>query len=424
MENDPMIERPIRYEHSPYGQLMAELARQSKGGPGVEKQTAALFEAILDEAELQPVLAEAADHRIGKRDLKSAAAVSAIRSAFITYFRSAIPDFNDAERLKSEDWHEPLNTLKEDLKTMDSMAIGSFLMDVTHNETNTPVAERYFTDELIGQLTKDRFPGGIRGLDIGSSIMVGALQLIHKNDFPMRFQKVRGPGGPKKSDLTRKANAIVGREAVFKEIVCVDDALIYFNERGQYDSRIQDRAISCLRPSERNNPSYIARIKALTDTKQLGTSTYDKDSPVRFHPGNLLNPIELAFFKEQHPEPFDFIMVNYLTQELPPASQLKLHSVAVDLLSENGLLVYNHQAYIHPWNTPQPASINNLHHYESFATTPFSSSMHLVDNLNPVKGIQEMMRYRDNRCQVVRLTAGRLVVNDMLVPIDDLVRHS
>lgn len=423
MEREPDLQRVLEGSSPAVEQLTAELERQSKGGPGVEKQTAAMFCAIINEVELRPILAEVAEHRLNIRGIKSAPAVSAIRSAFITYFRANIPGFSDENRHAPADWEEPLSVLKEDLNEMNSMEIGSFLMDVTHNETNTPVAERYYTDELIAQLVKDRFPKGIRALDIGSSIMVGALHLTHKNIFPMSFQEVRTPGVGEEGELTDKANEILQREGAFKKIVCVDNALIYFKDRRQYDSRIRERAISCLRPSERANPDYLGRIHTLTETVHRGSPSFEEDSPVSYHQGNLLNPIELGFFKEQHPEKFDMIMVNYLTQELPAEDQIRLHDAALELLSEQGLLIYNHQAYIHPWNAPRPVSIHNLRPYESFATTPYSSSMHLVDNMFPVRGIQEMMRYRDNRCHVVRLGMGELVVNGAFEPIHDLVKY-
>jgi hypothetical protein len=334
-------------------------------------------------------------------------------------------EFSDADRVTVDDWAEPIALLKEDLSKSRSMALGMFIAGISFQIAATPVRERYFPPELIAQLTKERYPKGIRALDIGSSIMVGALQLMHKDEFPMEFDKVStgAPGSAFSEDLTKEVNEIVARPSVFNEIICVDRFPFYNEIRQRYDAASAEYALSGLRPSERNNPDYFNIVKSLMSKKQKDADGYDSRSRVKFHAIDPLDPVELLEFRDQYPEPFDFVIMNYVTQELPTTSQRRLHSIASELVSEAGIILYNHQAYLHPWNVQQPAPIENLRHYESYATVAYRSHMHIVDKQHPVEGLQDMMRYYDNRCREVKLGVGKLVVNGSAEPIIDLVRH-
>lgn len=410
--------------------LALEMRRQARGAEGVEPPTAAMFSRILQEQgyPLKPVLDEAAEFRIIRGGMKSSPAMSAVRSALIHHFRQRIPDFSDAHRLSPEDWDEPVELLKEDLRRFDiegdSGRVGAFFFDLDVRPTATPIKSRYYLAELFAQLGgSERFPRGIRALDVGSSVMVGAQQLMSKDEFPMSFERVVIAPDDRDEyiDVTENAERLVARKSIFKEIVCVDSYPVYWETRGGYDTTLEEFAISCMRPSERSNKTYQDTVKALMAKDK-------KASNINFMWADLLTPSGLATFKEQYPEKFDMILVNYVTQELPPHDQRRLHHILGELLHKpgdgGGIILYVHPAYTHPVNVTQPVPIRNVRHYETHVK-PFRHSMHLVDNLYVPEGVQEVMSFRNNRCQDILVRAsGGLMVRGTFQSIPDLLQDS
>lgn len=406
--------------------LIGEMTLQAKGGPNVEDPTAAMFEAVLserDDPHIRLLLEDAGESTIIRRGIKSAAAISALRTSLTSYFYARYEEqgqeFTDAHRTSREHWQEPFAALKDDLRNWESMAVGALHAGITYMTASTPVAERYYPAALLGQLTRDRHPQGKRVLDIGPSIGVGALQLMYSDEYSMAFDNVSI--GSSDEDVTKNVNEILSRTSPFREIVGVDTLKYYDEERQRFDQERARFSLSGLRPSERNNPAYYGRIKKLMEKKQKGAPGYDPNCRVKFHQGNLLKAQDLDDFKQQFGEKFDLITVNYVTQEMPPQQQLKLHEVALELRSEDGLIVYIHQAHMRPGVT-QPASIGNVKHYETYATLPWRSNMHVDDGLHPVTGVQEMMGFYDNRCRLARIGGGKLVVNGAVEPLSDLVK--
>lgn len=423
--------KPEVLSTDPTQSLISEMSRQSQGGPNVETPTAAMFAALLesDSIEIQNLVIDAADSA-ARRGIGYGPAVSGFRTSLIDFFRTKYEEsgaeFNDEQLVQPEDWADPMHLLHEDLTLAVSKAFDSIRAGITFREAATPVKERYASVAAVTQLVKERFPHGVRGLSIGCSIMLGELQLRYSDEFPFSFENVAAQEGSNGAeiDLTEKANKLVGHAAIFKKVVGVDIFPIYDEARQRYDEDNAHFALSGWRPSERANPSYFRDARALMAKKQKGAPGYDPSPSVIFQQANLLDRDDFADFKDRFPEPFDVIMMNYVTQELPLADQVRLHEAASQLVSENGLLIYNHQAYIPNKYQKQPTPIKNVRHYKSYATMPYSSSMHIVDMLHPVRGVQEAMRYRDNRCQVVRLGAAKLMVNGSLEPISELFKNA
>ncbi len=422
-----MYERLVAPEPIGHEALLAEIALQSKGGPNVEPQTAAMFGALLGsrDAAIQGVLADAAEHA-ALREIGCGPAVSGLRTTLVDYFRARSEEdgkeFSDASLLTAADWKPFIAMLADDFVSNESSAIDSVHSGIFFREAATPVKERYASFAAVTQLLKERFPDGARALSIGCSIMVGELQLMHSDEFPMSFETVTI--GKRHHDVTAAANKLVQRPTCFREIVGVDINHTYYEDKQRYDTDTAHYALSGLRPSERNNPAYFNIVKSLMFKKEIGQPEYTPDNGVLFHQANLLDPVERADFTDKHPEPFDVIMMSFVTQELSTEDQLRMHEVASQLVSDNGVIIYNHQAYIPRKFQSQPVDITQVRHYKSYATVPYSSAMHVVDMMQPVQGVQEAMKYHNNRCQRVRLGTAKLMVNGTVEPISDLIKYS
>jgi hypothetical protein len=413
--------------------LLHELEEQTNVGPNIEQPTAAMFSAVLSRSNNQPIhhmLSEAAA-TMSARDIKVGAAVSGLRTTLVTYFMNRYAaitgeDFSDPQRLTAADWIDPLNMLEQDLGDENSSAANYVLnMGIGFFAAVTPVRERYLTTELYAQLLRDRFPNGAQVLDIGSSIMAGPLYLMHKGTFDdqIGFQKVefRERNNDVPLDLTETINEKIRRATAIRGFVCVDKFPVFDEDRGEYDPAFAAHARGGLRSSERNNPTYMHDLHKAMHLKEIA----GKDSPVIFQAADLLNARDLAEFKEKFVAPFDIIVMNYVTQELNQEDQHNLHTVAEGLLSENGIIMYNHQAYLRRTrNNLRPATTADIIHYGSYATSRWKSTGHVLDRLAESHniGLQTMMKSYDNRCQRVRLGMGKLVVNDSLVPIAELVQ--
>jgi hypothetical protein len=457
--------------------FVGELREQSGGGPGVEPETAAMFQALLaygeDELGENPIdtlLTEAAWH-MKRRGVKPGAAISGLRTALIEYFSGRWAaegrEFSDADRIRPDDWRVPIAYLQRDLSKDAGPAAGNGKMSIVKNDSIdrrhmavefisgsffynavTPVESRYYNDELLAQLLLERFPDGVRALDIGCSLMIGSLMLMHKAELPpLHYGSVtyRPPGSRRIINLTEKADEIVNRPPAYREIVAVDPIAVFEERdepykavkerlarnnpgvpvriRPQYDERFVSYSLNGLRPSERNDAAYMSDLRRLLALKENAWKE-GRNSGVTFEQVNLVHPIEVEGFRTKYPEPFDVIFMNYVTQELRPDDQVRLHKHAFSLLSDNGIIVYQHQAYI-SGHVPKPAPIEAVQPYTRYASQPWKSQMHVVDRLHPVKpdGVQKMMNAYDNRWHDIRVATGKLVVNGSLEPIADLIRH-
>lgn len=406
--------------------LAEELTLQAKGGPNVEPPTAAMFTALVenDNPAIQNLITEAASWA-AYRGIGNGPTVSGLRTSLISYFRTRCKEhgqeFSDAALTTPQDWEKPFAMLAKDLQNDATIALDSVQSGIAFREAATPVKERYVSIAAVSQLVRDRFPHGIRALSIGCSIMVGELQLMHAAEFPMSFERVTID---KKQDVTDQANRLVGHESVFSQIVGVDIFPVYYEDKQRYDAGAAHYALSGLRPSERNNPAYFNTVRRLMDKKEKGKPGYTPDNGIIFEQANLANEQDYNDLKDKYPEPFDLILASYVTQELTPPDQIRFHELATELAGENGLIIYLHQAYIPNHFRSEPTPVTNVRHYKSYATVPYSSSMHVVDMMHPIKGVQQAMTFRDNRCQQVRLGAAKLMVNDSLEPISDLIKSS
>jgi len=411
-------------------ELLREIQSQAKGGPNVEPQTAALWGALLRDKEnvaVRGILSEAAE-AAKIRGVGRAAAASALRTEIIYFFRTVYGEnggsFSDENLLDTTDWKGPMEILKIKLKDGNGLAVDR-AFNTGFEGAITPVKERYNIDEVLAQVVSERFPQGAQGLDVGSSIMAGSLQLMYKDEFPMSADQItiEPPISNRKIDATAHFNKLLERPGTFRNIVAIDTYPFYEERRQSYDIGDLEKAFSGLRPSERNS-DYVRDLRALISKKQSGSEHYDGNSRVVFQRTNLLDDQELADFKDEVGSQFDIIIANYLTQELTPEDFLRIHNIFQDLRSPNGLIAYTHQVYRHPVNKKQPYTAENLVPYKNYATEAFRSVTHVDDALNPIGGIGEAARWLDNRCRIGRLGTAPLIVNGRPEPFFDLVRHA
>ncbi len=239
----------------------------------------------------------------------------------------------------------------------------------------------------------------------------------------MSFEKVTDDE-PEKEDLTDKANSILSRKRIFSRIVGMDQYAYYHNQKKHYDTAITRFSLNGLRPSERKDVNYMNTLQSLLDKKNIGSEGYDENSPYSFFEGNILDERDYYFLKEGFSGTFDIIMANFVTQEVPSWERRLLHDKLCSLLSDNGVLIYNHQAFIKP-PTVKKARIVNIEHFKHYATKPYRSRMHVLDMLQEHNGIQEIAHSYDNRLRrLVLKQSGKLVVNGIPEPVDDLVRNA
>ena len=425
-------------------QVLEELEVQSAGGPAVEPETAAMLGAVVHhyrtetalDGPMHEFMHDFTVDNVLRREIKPAAAVSLLLNLFVNYFTKFVIEtcltFSDAGISNPDDYNPHLETFKDDWVSEETVAIGGLKTGMTFRNASTSRHHRIVPVDLLAQLAADRFPDGALGLNNGCSIMLGDLFMHHKQEFADSFKLGRVTYAPALGelgeDLTAKANALVARPAVIRHTIGVDSTPYYYErgERSMYDRGNTEFALAGLRPSERNNPAYMAEVRSLIGKKQPGSEGYAADSKVTFHFGDLLDDADLAEFKEAHPDPLDFIVMTYLTQELSEANQARMHQIVNSLASDRALIVYIHQSFLIGGKPGAPRPYDWLIQYDDYATEPWRSVMHFTDKLNPHdrEGVQEGMTFYDNSCQQVRLGRGQLVVNGKLVPIHDLVRNT
>jgi hypothetical protein len=419
----------------------AEIGKQARGGPNVEPPIAALFSRILqdDSEPIRAMVEESAEFR-NNAGYTIGSIVTALRISIIDYCteREKLHGrrFEDLHRTRAREWNEPLGWVKdalEDTRTDLSDPFVQIAMRLKNTglymAPNTSPLYRGNGSETLAQLAAERWPDGARGLDIGSSTAVTALSHLYKDNLPAECLPVFGfnevTTKPDGKDLTQKANRILGRPSIFKDFLCVDTYPAYYEDRQAFDEHYRERAINALRPSERGDQNYVATIEALHAKKDPNSPHYDPKRRLRFVQANLLDTDELYEFKDRFTQPFDVININFVTQEMTSHDFVALFRTALGLLSENGLLSVVHQARLKRPSQPRPVSIAKFRPYERYATSAWRSNLHLADALNPDGfGIQQMMNFYDNRCRRARVDAGRLVVNGVLEPLQDLIRYA
>ena len=414
----------------PFNYLVSEIAVQSHGGPNVEPPTAARWEALISYPgpAVQNLVHESANY-MQERGIGNGPAVSGLRTSIVYYARARSAaegtEFSDLNLLSPQDWLPVFDMLEEDLCIGTSDVAETFLSSFSYLTAKTPVLERVASINLLTQLVRDRFPNGAQGLEIGSSIMVGDLQLMYGDEFPMSLRSVQTkPARGTEHDVTEKANRLVRLPRLFDNIVAIDIFEVYHESKQRYDPLQLEYALSGLRPSERGS-EHFQIVKSLVAKKEIDKPGYDSHNGVYFDTLNLLDPADVAAYKDKFPGKLDVIFLNFVTQELPLRDQVRMHDIAVDLLSPNGLLIYNHQAKIAKRHQQRPTDISNVKHLKSYATVPYSSTTHYVDMAHPELGVQQAFTSYDNRCQDLRVNpVAQLMVNGSLERVADLIKNS
>ncbi len=417
------------HEHAEAAALLRiEMLRQGRQPVGVEAPTAALMGRLAHEmtqqSPLSDVLVGVAEARMNRDGMKSSPTVSAVRTATVHHGRMRIENFSDKDWSKPENADRLVELINDDLENqatgIDVDSLGTFLFDLDYRNTPTaPGGKRYTWAEFFAQLLgESRFPYGIKALDVGPSIIVGAQQLMSKDKFPLRLEDVTVPSGGEEIDVTDVVRELLKRPSLFREIDCVDSEPVYWESRKEYDSTIGELAISAMRPiSERGDPAFVQEIRDLM--------AIDKEaSNISFMWADMLKASGRATFLERFRERYDMIIVNYVTQEMAWPDQRKLHHILCSLLRPpeegGGVLAYIHPAHIHPVNVTQPAPIRNIRHYETHVG-PHRHRLHLTDNLYAPKKLQEIMSFEDNRCQRSRVYGGEVMLDGRLQSIPDLL---
>jgi hypothetical protein len=215
-------------------------------------------------------------------------------------------------------------------------AMSQFDLNAISRNVATTHPDRYNLAELTIQAlaASGRYPDGIKVLEIGSSIMAGAHQMVRKDQFPMSVQNAfyETPGGEKVS-VTDPVNEKLQRASQISKYVCVDIMSIYDNERQRYNEGIVQWAICSARPSERNDSTYLNdRLLALIR---------NKDERITFHRADLLRSADRDRLRDaSFPDKYDVVIINTAIHQMMPKNFNKMmRFLTADMMGWNSILI-------------------------------------------------------------------------------------
>lgn len=412
--------------------VRGELEIQASAPPGGDLIYGAWAQSMLDEPPTTPLgeamraLAETRLHndispsecgRTVSSDVISET-VGTLRASMITFLITTINNFSYESLEKPENWIPLKQKINAALAkpAPETPQEEQLALNLQSRRVQTSLSDRYTSIEVAVQALRERFPEGIRWLDIGSGIMQGPNRLFRKDEFPLHIQAMLNASGHENEELTAKVRALLKRPSLFKECVCVDTQNVYLPSRDMFDPRVLEWARGSLRPGEFSSPEFMRTFEGLAASKHPGIS---------FEWLNVLRPADADTFEKRHPgKQFDLISLVTTAHQMPRVVFQAIMQWADSKLSDNGLLwmkdfghlAGRHNSLQHPYG-----NVRMFTHWH----LPFRYRDFFADNQQLLPGFQEAFRYKDNsRCMKMTTSTGRLALNGELYPIADLIRHA
>jgi SAM-dependent methyltransferase len=288
----------------------------------------------------------------------------------------------------------------------------------------TNIAERYIPLEIILQACRQRYTNKIDWLDVGAGIMEGPRQLLLKDKYPIRVSSVETDATDVEEDLrlTQKVNQILRYPSLIENCVAVDLVPSILpardeNERDEYDPGVVRWSEASLRPSEFSDDVFMQRYRALRNEIVPGLT---------FQMADLSNPASMQLFEEQSShKKFDVISFITVLHQVSRPDRKKMFEQAISMLKPGGLIVAQDFAYFNPSpENNEPSPPQHLRIYPEWFKEPFRYRTYVYDSDHPQKGLQEIFRSADSRCQRLLTGTARLAICGSLKPIRNLIDAS
>jgi hypothetical protein len=356
--------------------------------------------AALQELQLGGPLCHATEDLLTVRAQESPSnQVGDFRAVVQTEVLSDHPEFpaNDAYEQPAI-WREPLQALGERYAatsfdtTDEELRSERLTYNLLFRKVQTDVATRALPVEYIMQSRAERFPDGVRWLNIGCGIMEGQSYLLNKSIHDLPALTVVDT--PDDRAATRKLKALLERPSLISESIGIDIA-------DAFDANTYTWSRGSLRPSELKNKSFIQRFDALAPCH--GVVDDSRVQPAFFR-GDILSDSDMTEFTAVHGDK-KFQLVSALTMlhqltggDNTNKERQKLLERGRELLTDDGILLISDFAWLAP-KARAPQQLNFYRHWHE----PFRYRSFIWDAAEPAAGLQEVLRSKNSRCDTFQI---------------------
>jgi len=379
--------------------FVGELARQSVRPPGEDRTIGAMCLAALHELELGGPLCHAVEDLLAVRANETPSnQVGDFRAVTQTELLSDHPDFPTDDAYEwPEAWREPLQALGERYtaahfdSTCEELRSERLVYNLLFRKVQTDVPTRALPVEYVMQTRAERFPNGVRWLNMGCGIMEGQSYLLNKS--ALGVPPVEVVGSANDTAATHKFNALLERASLIHESVGIDIA-------DAYDPNTYTWSRGSLRPSELKNQSFIQRFDALAPARLTGTKPQVHPD---FFRGDILSDDDMAEFTTAYGrKKFQVVsaltMLHQVNGDDTNKERQKLLERGRELLDDNGILIVSDFA----WLTPRARAPQRLNFYRHWHE-PFRYRSFIWDASEPEAGLQEILRSKNSRCDTFQI---------------------
>lgn len=391
-----------------------ELQKQSSKPPGGDPLIAARSAAMLNEIESGGSFSEIIEwvgyfHEIYSPTGRSPSdIIGKIGATIDTYLLRTDESFPSKEFRQPKRWIQPLRELRDLLiDTPHDPNSEEFTVSLMIKNVMTSIPRRYITVELITQIMGDRFPNGIRWLDIGSGAMQGVRQLVLKDKYPYDNLKISGIGRAIDPTISTAVNKLLRRPSLIKSVVCSDREYIYDNRHRVFMPGVEEWARGSLRPGvELADKRFMSLFNDLL-----------KESPdnVHFHFADFTDESSLDEFVSQYGEnQFDLVTRYTMTHQLSPEQRKKIRSADKHLLKLGGIAIEQDFQF---GRGKRPKTLEPYQHWH----VEGNYRTHVRDSLDPEGTFQEVFRNKDSRISALAPGIGKLLVRGKYLLITEAI---
>ncbi len=405
--------------------LNREFKHQAKVWRDNEPVTSAFWGATLEAAQTGPIAESLQEvtttHAIKNPDATAPFIAGIIRTAYRAYLEESDPDFDIQTLTTKESWKAPLGqvavALHEEAEGRGDQHSANLITNLWTGRVQTTIPQRYATDELILQVTRERFPYGVHALDIGSGIGLGPLAMMDEQARKrLRFQQVYNPAQPFCDPERRRqpleiTNSLLARPSILNSYVCVDIATVYHEARSAYENGIIAWSKASRRPSEAKDDL-------------IDTLTNNKPDNVCFRQANLANAKEFTKFEDWlDGRKIDFITWNTTAHQMKPDERAAMFYNLKSILSPVGIIKLKDFATLQRRRSLLPQDITDIRMLQRWHM-PLSFRDFIYDSALPqrMRGMEHAFSFNDSRCEELTIALAHIAINGEPVPIHEAIR--